>query len=317
MSELTFRMKTTLELTTEEAQAIVDMFNVVMGRDRTLNVFYNQFVNTPLGYSFHLMMFEDGVFVGSHTNVPSYYIVNGARLLFTTGADTMIKKGHRDIYSYIEMLKFNTEEMKARGVAAGYGFPNDLNYKILTKGKLAKSIGHMYTYCLPIRIGGIKRKLSFLNFASFVFCYLWAFISYIFASSKETKFKISKELESFNRGRYSRNDGKYCVTDEFVYKIINYEGVRSAFLIDVFKKSPREFCKAVLYLLKNEKDKFDIIIYPGHLSFYITGMVKIPHKFEPKHFHVVGGVYNKNAIDKDIMFDFNNWDVNLSNYDLI
>lgn len=317
MSELSFKMKTTLELTTEEAQAIVDMFNVVMERDRTLDVFYNQFINTPLGYSFHLLMYEDGIFVGTHTNVPSYFIVNGERLLFTTGADTMIKKGHRDIFSYIEMLKYNTEEMKKLGVAASYGFPNDLNYKILMKGKLAKSIGHMYTYCLPIRIGGVKKKLSFLNFVSFLFCYIWVYISYLFASRKEAKFKISKDLESYNKGRYSRNDGKYCVTNDFAYKIIDYEGVRSAFLIDVFRKSPKEFCKAVLYILKHEKDKFDILIYPGHLPFRISGMIKIPHRFEPKHFHVTGGIYCKNAIDKDIMFDINNWDVNLSNYDLI
>jgi len=316
MSNISFKIKKTTELSSEEISAIVEMFKVVMDHDRTEEIFLNQFLNTPLGYSFHVLMYDDGAFVGTHTNVPSYFTIDGEKKLFITGCDTMIMKKHRDIFNYMDMLSFCSREMKKIGAAVDYGYPNDLNYKILMKGKLSKTIGHMYTYCLPFRIGGIKHGFGCFNWLSEMFCCCWLYVSAIFASKKVHHFRIEKDLESYNQCRYKRNDGEYCIQEGFVYKIMEYEGIRTAFLIDVFEKSPYNFCKAVKYILKHDKKNFDILLYSGYLPFSITGMVRIPHKFEPKHFHMTGGIYDK-TINKELMFDISNWDTNLSNYDLI
>ncbi len=102
---------------------------------------------------------------------------------------------------------------------------------------------------------------------------------------------------------------------QFMYKIITYEGVRTAFLVDVVNKSARNFCKAVKYIIQNENVNFDLILYVGHLPFYGYGMIKFPRKFEPKHFNFTGFLLNEK--NKDLLFNIESWDVNLSNYDLI
>jgi hypothetical protein len=45
-------------------------------------------------------------------------------------------------------------------------------------------------------------------------------------------------------------------------------------------------------------------------------LITMPHKYEPKHFNFTCKVLEKGYLD-DSLYDINNWDVNLSNYDLL
>ena len=183
-----------------------------------------------------------------------------------------------------------------------------------------EDIGKLDIYCLPYRIGGIKGVLRPLNLVSKMFCRLWVMITSILATDNRSSFVIEKEDESYNKTRYKRGDSHYSIVKmdsfSFVYKIMTYENIRTAFLIDVIGKSSLNFNKAIRYLLTHEKNNFDLILYVGYLSFNGHGLIKVPHKFEPKHFNftckpLVEGIY------KDLIHDIRNWDVNLSNYDLI
>jgi hypothetical protein len=101
------------------------------------------------------------------------------------------------------------------------------------------------------------------------------------------------------------------------YRIAMHEGVRTAFIVDVTEKSARNFQKTVKGILKTESQHMDLILYVGNLPFKNNGLIKLPRKYEPKNFNFTGQILCKDAIDKKIFFDYNNWDVNLSNYDLI
>lgn len=310
-------VKKTTELTTEEILRLVDVFNIVFDAKRTQEIFLHQFLNTPMGYSIHVLMYKDDVIVGSQTYLPFYANVDGVKHKFATGGDSMIMKKYRDFEDYFDMLRHGTKYLIDDGYDALMGYPNELNYKILSKGRMAKTIGMMHTYCLPYRIGAIKKGFRYFNWLSKLSCWIWLSCSSIFASSKVSTFKISKDIESYNKCRYKRNDGIYNVQENFAYKIMNYEGIRTAFLIDVFKKSPRNYCRALSYILKHDASNFDILLYPGHLPFKITGMMKVPRRLEPKPFYMTGAVLNKKEISVDDFFRIENWDTNLSNYDLI
>jgi len=149
-----------------------------------------------------------------------------------------------------------------------------------------------------------------------LFCRTWLEVASLFASSEVKPYRIEKDLESYNVTRYKRSDGKYSFGDGFVYKIMEYEGIRTVFLIDVFEKSAKNFCRAVKYIIKHEGCNFDILLYPGHLRFAHSGMIKIPHKYEPKRFVLTGKLLDK-SFEFEGFWDINNWDTNLSNYDLI
>jgi hypothetical protein len=316
-----FIVKKTAELTDIEQAEILALFNAVFNKTRILEHFRNQFVNNPLGYSYHSMIIEEGKIVGCDSYIPSYYIINGQRLLFSNSVDTMVDKPYRDFVNLYDMVAAVHDYAKKDGVVCVYGFPNDNAYPVFHKSKLMKDIGVLTTYCLPYHIGSIKPALKTFNCFSQWFVKLYVTFSRLFASKKIYRFAIEKEAQTYNATRYKRLDGNYNIVNNehgsFVYKIMEYEGVRSVFLIDVFEKSAANFNMAVRYILKNHSKEFDVLLYVGRLPFKCSGLIKLPQKFSPKNFHFTGEILDKEKIDKELFFNIDSWDVNLSNYDLL
>lgn len=313
---MNFFVKKTSEFTHEELVEMNNLFNEVFDKNRSLEDMVNLYTKNPLGYSYHSIFLEGSRIVGMNVYVPYFYTIDGNKVLFANSIDSMIKKEHRDFFNFMDMVNAGYDYMKKEGVIMVYGFPNDNAYPLLTKSKLMREIGKMYTYCLPYRIGGIKRKLSFLNWASESFCQIWLFVSSIFAFDKKQMYRVEKDSVSFNKTRYKMHKGEYEFQDEFVYKILEFDGIRAAFLIDVFEKSSKNFCKALSTIIKRDSKNFDIILYPGYLISKNNGMIKIPHKYEPKRFSLCVRILD-DTFDSDFLWAIENWDINLSNFDLI
>jgi len=316
-----FVVKKTTELSITEQTEILSLFNTVFEKNRTIEHFQNQFLNNPLGFSYHSMIIEKNKIVGCDSYIPSYYLVNGKRVLFANGVDTMVSKPYRDFVNLYDMVTIVHDYMKNEGVKFVYGFPNDNAYPIFHKAKLMDDIGKLNTYILPCRIGGIKSKLKLFNGLSALFVNVYLYLITLFSSKKVYHFIIEKEASSYNTTRYKRLDRDYKIINykgnQFVYKLMEYEGIKSAFLVDVLDKSPKNFNKAIKYIFKNEYKKFDVLLYVGFLPFISHGLIRIPRKLEPKNFHFTGKMLRKDEIDKDTFFQIKNWDVNLSNYDLL
>jgi len=316
-----FFCKKTNELSPEELQQITELYNEVMKKNVNKEFMLNQYVNNPFGFSYHSIVTDAGKIVGLSSYVPAYFWYKDKKCIFVNGTDSAISKHYRDFFTFFKVVTNAHKYLKENEVVLHYGYPNDKSCPVLVKGKLAKYIGKMDTYCLPYRIGGIKHDLAFLNWATIFFCQTWLFFNTLLASKKEAKFLIHKDLDTFNERRYKRFDGKYGKVNkngnEFYYKIKEHEGVRTAFLIDVNPKSPRNFVDAIKYIINHHNKEFDLILYPGKLPFAITGMIKLPRRFEPKNFNMTGNILNNALVDSEIIYDIKNWDTNLSNYDLI
>ncbi len=309
-------VKRTTECSQEELEQMNELFNMVFEKDRALDIMMNQYTQNPFGYSYHSLMIDNERIVGMNVYVPVYFLNDGVKVLFGDSIDSMVSKPYRDFFNYNDMVQAAYRYMNKECVKFVSGYPNDNAYPVVIKSKLMKEVGRMYTYCLPYRIGGVKKGMKYLNWASMAFCQMWLTFNSWVASSTVRSYKIEKDLESYNATRYKRSDGNYSYGEGFVYKVMDYEGIRTAFLIDVYDKSARNFCKAVKYILKKERKNFDILLYPGHLWFSNSGLIRIPHKFEPKHFVLTGKLLDK-SFDFDGLWDIDNWDTNLSNYDLI
>ena len=317
-----FICKKTTELTAAQKQGLVDLFNEVFDKERTVEEFDRQFLNNDEGYSYHTFAEDEGgKVVAANTLVPAIYHVGDKTLRFCNSVDTMIAKSYRGLENFYDMSNVSFNYGREKGFDAVYGFPNDNSYELYVQLKFMKDVGKLDTYFIPYRIGCIKKGLRFLNPLSMLFCRLWAWCSSMTASSKSVDFHIAKDAESYNTTRYKRGDGHYSyasvVNTTMVYKIMEYQEVRTAFIIDIYDKSARAFAKAAAYLLKHEGKNFDLILYVGSLPFGNTGMIRFPRKYEPKHFNFTAGIFNGKVIDKGEFFKIENWDVNLSNYDLI
>lgn len=318
MPEFIFRK--TSELGEDEIAQITMLFNTVFEKDRTPDNMLHQYVNNPLGFSYHSLIVDNGNIVGMNVYVPVYYIVNGVKMLFANSIDSMVAKPYRDFFNYNDMVLTAYSHMKKEGVAFVYGYPNDNAYPVVVKSRLMKDIGKMHTYCLPLHVGGIKPALKFLTPVSSLLCRAFVAVSGIFASSRADNYAIHKDEATYNATRYKRGDGRYSTAmlgnATVWYKIKEHEGVRTAFIIDISEKSPRIFNRAVRHIVRNHAGEFDLLLYPGWLNFRNTSMIRIPRRFEPKNFNFTGKVLNKKAFD-DSVWDIRNWDTNLSNYDLI
>lgn len=315
-----FEVKRTSELTIEEKQQIVALFNEIFEKNRTVKEFDNQYYNNVKGDGVHSLMKADGVVVGHDAGTPCFYKINGKQVLAMCNIDTMIHPKYRGLENYYDLMKSAFDRYREEGYEIVYGFPNDNAFPLVTGIKMMKFVGNLDTYCLPFRIGSVKKNLSLFNWVSESFCHCWLSVSTLFASKKVSSFLIEKETETYNATRYKRMDGYYSIVHlpdlEFMYKVEDYDGIKAAFLIDVTQKSEKNFCKAARYIWKQEKKNCDVILYVGVLPFKNSGFIKIPRKLEPKKFNFTA-ILNSKVLSKKDFYDIHSWDVNLSNYDLI
>lgn len=315
-----FLTKKTFELTYSEKNGIVQLFNDVFNKDRSVEYQMNNYTQNALGYSFHTFVKDGDMIIAHVADIPCRYKSNGELKLFSNAVDGYVKREYRDAFILIEMFQTHRKYLKRNHVSVQFGFPNEYAQKVYNKGRLFKKIGEMNTYLLPYRIGGVKPSLKILNLFSKTFCWLWVYTTGVFANSKKSSFLFEKDDESYNPTRYRRMDGQYNWIrkdgHEFIYKILEYESIRTAFLIDVVGKSPKSFNYAVKHILKHEHKNFDLLLYPGIIHSSFNGMIKLPKKMEPKQFNFSIKIFDKGLNSQEIE-EIKNWDVNLSSYDLI
>ena len=313
-------VKKTTELSTIEIDRINHLFLDVFKKERSADDFLSEYLNTPFGYSYHAMLLDNDNIVGFHSGVPFYYRDGDKEFIAGLGIDTMTAVGHRDFFNVRDLFKACEEAMKTDGCVLRIGFPNDNSYPILKKGFKYKDIGKLDTYFLPRNIGAIKSKFRFLNPLSRLFSWVVITLSNFSSSNKIYEFRYAKCRDSFNAVRYRWYGGNYkqieCNGATAYYKVMNYNGVMTAFILDVHPLSKRAFDAVIRKIYSIEGGAVDMLMYVGYLPFRPYSLIKMPHKLEPKHFNFTCKPLKKDIFD-DSLFEIGNWDVNLSNYDLL
>lgn len=315
------KIKKTSELTSLEVVEIYNLFEKVFNKKRDLSTFFEQYTNTPLGYSYHSMLMIENEIVGFHSCIPFYYEKENEKFTLALGVDTMIDKEHRDFSNFRKMITVCERKLKDDGFKLRIGFPNDNSFPLMTKGLKHKTIGQLKTYALVRNISGISSKLKYFDLFSRLISKVQIHLSLLsITRTTPSNYIYKKERNSFNQVRYKWFDAKYKIVKkanfDFVYKIMNYEGSDTAFLIDVYPLNKSNFDKAVRHIYNNDREKIDLILYVGYLHFIPLSLISIPRKYEPKHFNFTCNVFDKDYFDESLL-DIKNWDVNLSNFDLL
>lgn len=314
-------VKKTYEVSDEEIISMYKLYEGVFHQKHDVNHFREMFNNSSLGYSYHSFLLNDtNDIVGFHSCVPFYYLKGEDKFLAALGINSMVHPDYRDFFNFREMFLACQEYTKKDGCKLRIGFPNDNSYPILIKGFKHKKVGDLHTYVLPIKVGGIKKKLKTLNIASQLYSFLQINISRLNKSTFTYTAKYRKERESFDSVRYQWFGGNYRIIEKnnfkFVYKVDKHEGIDVAFLLDVYPLNGKNFDSAVRHVYSLEKKKIDMIMYVGNLQFKSWSLLKVPLKYAPKNFRFTVFPLDKKYFDSTIL-DINNWELNLSNYDLL
>lgn len=314
-------VKKTIEFTTSEIAQVYQLFERVFKKKRDITTFTEEYCNTPLGYSYHSLLKDNGVIVGFHSCMPFYYKKGTEKFLVALGIDSMVDKAYRDFFNFKSMIVACENRLKENGFKLRIGFPNDFSYPVLTKGLKHKTIGHLRTYALVRNVSSINHRLRFFDPLSRLFSKLQTLISLLSVNKSNLPgFLFHKDRDSFDPVRYKWFGANYEIIKEadfgFVYKIMDYNGSNTVFLMDVYPLTKINFEKAVRYIYKKDRKRIDLILYVGYLHFIPLSLISIPRKYEPKHFNFTCNIFDINFFD-DRILDIKNWDVNLSNFDLL
>ena len=91
--------------------------------------------------------------------------------------------------------------------------------------------------------------------------------------------------------------------------------LRVGILIDVSPLTKPNFDASVRQILEREP-ALSVLAYQGYLRFQPRDMLRIPARYEKQHWTLAGKILISGQVDARV-FDLNNWNINLSNGDLV
>lgn len=320
-----FECKKTTELSEVEIRDFCESFGRTFeGHVKSVESFKNEYLHSAFGYSYHsLLKNDEGRIVGGYSAIPMFYQVGGKDMLFACAADMMIEKEYRNEFKNIfTIIKQMDKFLKDNGVVCFYGFPNDTSYKINLSIIRMKDVASLYTYILPLKVGDAKPALKWLNPLSMLLSKVLLLVSRLDNSRKKYKSYIDKKRPQFDEFRYQWfNPQDYHIHQgkEFkcVWKMSEFEGTKACFLVDIYPFSKKNFNKAVRIMVDEMEEETGLFIYVGYLPSTPLSMIRVPSKIQPKNFHFVAKIIDKEKLSEDEIRNIRNWDVNLSSYDLL
>ena len=315
-----FIVKKTNELSQSEKKQICNLFLEVFKKEKTLLDFDRQLLKTTKSYSYHSLMIDNNIIVGINTLVPYDYIYFDKQVTIALSVDTMTKVEYRALSNFTKMARMVYDCAKNDNVCFILGFPNDTSYKIFKKMLKWKDIGKLNFYILPIQIGKIKRNFFFLTPISFI---LSKFLSLFTIFTKNNIQNIQKNIHkidtrNFRHQRYSEKEHNIIKTDDYeiIYKLDIHENVNIAYILDVIPLNKSTLQKATSALSNKYNFGIDSIIYIGNINFNPINILKVPIQYEPKNIYVSGLILDNEVID-DRIWLLENWNLNLSNMDVL
>lgn len=312
--------KKTNQLSNSEKQQIIDLFFRVFKKKRDIPLFDRLFLNTYKGYSYHGLLLSNDAIVGTFNAIPYRYSYFHQDREFALSVDTMIDVEHRGGggANLVRMAKLVYEAMIKDGIALILGFPNEYYYQHEKRILGTSDIGELDYYILLRNIGRVIPKLQLLNPLSRLFTKIVSSLPLLpikttckhnIAKTVDDKFKSHRYDNSYSQ--INLGDGAKCI-----YKIYQEEGgIRALYIIDILPLTPRLFAKAVKKIYKATAKSIDVMLYVGKPPFRPFGLIKVPNSKKTQRIRMTAKILNPELVDNSI-FEINNWNVNISNFDV-
>jgi len=321
-------LKKTDELKVSEKKDICKLFARVFQKPKTLDQFDREFSGTPTGYSYHGLMIDSYRIVGCYTAIPLKYRYFEDDITFALSVDTMIDENYRGNPFKLKQVAHRVYgALKQEGIPFVFGFPNENIYLVRKRVLHWRDIGRLNFYILPLNLGSLNRALVMFNRLTKWYC------QYVNWRVGEVETHSGMNWEEFDPSvsdisrinddqfiKYRFSDDKYSLirlSDQvfFVYTIVAVGDISVAYIVDVNPLEKRLLEMAVRHVATAEKE-IDVIMYVGKLTFRPKNLLQIPEKMEPKAIRMAGLILDETAVD-DRVFNFDNWAVNLADFDVV
>jgi hypothetical protein len=311
--------KKTKDLSVAERRQIRDLYNRVFGKERNIEWFEQRFLCSTKGYAYHGLLLHENTVVGSFTAIPYRYNYFGRELTFGLSVDTMIAPEHRGgKATLVNMADLVYQALIDDGIPFIYGFPNERFYGHEKKILGTRDISRLNFYVLPRNIGAVIPKMKPLNGLSRLFAGVITGLPTI-RRAADYRYNIEKVNDKeFEKHRY---DDTYSTIElgggaKCIYKIYEEErDVKTLYVIDVVPLTTGAFKEAIKRLYRTAAKSVDLIIYVGKLPFMSMPLIRIPRSLEPQKVMMTGKILLSEVVDESV-FTVENWNVNISNFDV-
>jgi hypothetical protein len=286
--------KTTNELSAIEREKFRKLFYHVFNKDISSREFDRKYMHTPLGYSYHGLMFSEDQLVGAYNIVPYRYDCFGVRMLFGLSTDMMVAEEHRGgPFNIVKMVHMVYEGLKRDNIGFVFGFPNNNAYRFTKHILKWNDIGELDFYALPINIAALRPGLSWANSIARLCVGSFARIPRI-----QRDVRVNFNVQKINGGDFEehRYDKQYEVIDlpgggKCHYRIYTEDGgVRTLYIIDVIPLTPKDFIGAMRKVHAIADKHADLILYVGKIPFHPSGLIRVPRSKQPRRIMMCGKV---------------------------
>jgi len=314
-----FVFRTTERLSQADKDQICRLFFKVYGKSISNEDFDRKYLCTPFGYSYHGLMLMDGRIVGTYNSVPYRYRYFGREAIFALSVDLMVDQEHRGgPFNVRSMADLVWQPMRDDGIDFVFGFPNEMGYTCFKKLLGWKDIGELDFYILAHKISAMVPRLRFMN------C-LWRLLTAGLVrwprlpDASVPAYNIQKVSDAgFEAHRYDGQHHRLEVGKggKCVYRTYTEsDGVRALYIIDVDPLEKTFFREAVDELYRRYAASTDLMIYVGRLPFAPRPLLRVPAFVKPRRVYMCGKLLAPGVLD-DRIFQIDNWNVNISNFDV-
>ena len=310
----------TSELTKDTLSKMAESFNCVFKKTYPVNYFADKYNNSALGFSFHGLLYHEEIVVGSFSVIPKKYEANNKHYIFGLACDAFILEGHRKDELFLKrMHQAVVERLAEFKVSFVFSIPNDVAYPYWKYMVKYKDIGEMNYYIYPVKIGALVSSLKFINPFSSLFAGAWSTLLPLFNSKKllhvsDSGIGLSID-EEFLKQRFNASYSIITLSSAsfFVYKIIEEDGIRVAYLFLIVPSTAGCLNRAMSKLLK-EKSNFDVVMFIGNWDEKPLSLMKVPKHKEPRKQRFVGTILDPNNCPEGVL-NIKNWRLSLSDFD--
>jgi hypothetical protein len=309
-----FQVRTTNELEPSEITALAQLFEIVFNKPCPEDLFIRKFAHSPIGHSVHSLMFLNGELIGAFSAIPVPYRFFGETLLFAITADLMIHPQHRGPVSRVQKLANGLYDALARdGVAFVFCCLRDRVFQLHHALSGWQAIGKISYYAAPASALARAAVRAWNRRAP---------------QPHDAAYEIEKIADAaFTDWRYRIFPTHYTTIDlpngawtvyatDLYYPISGIpRQLRTGILIDVSPLTKTNFDAAVRNIREREPT-LSVLAWQGYLRFQPSEMLRIPAKYEKQPWTLAGKVLISGQVDARV-FDLNNWNINLSNGDLV
>jgi hypothetical protein len=256
-------------------------------------------------------MLDGDRIVGAFSAIPVRYRFFGKPLLFAPTADLMIAQPYRGPVKQLQMLANSLfDKLRESGVAFVFACLREEMAMVHQAVSRWRRVGKVFYYVAPTNV--VARCVLRLATGT---------------NGGAGKWPIEKiNDEPFRTYRYAIFPAPYqtvelpgggaAYTTKPYYPIEGLSPrIRFALLLDVWPLDAPTFNRAVAEIRRREP-RLHAIAYQGRLPFHPREMFRVPPRFEKKAWFLAGRILREDLVDERI-FDIANWNINLSNGDLV